>query len=247
MARVPAPSDSPEKHSPSSLVFQFTDIPKATLRKSLEIIFDELQQHTFRERRITLRQLRYILSLYCGLRDGSKGLSLTKEETERWHAAVRRHADALVKLSEDIKYRYFFLSLVAPGEMVGEGPAAYQEAKEAKAKDLVDRLITIRDRAASPRAGGLGGKMKALAFRILLKQIATRYTTATGKAPRISTNEKGKNTGPYIRLMRAVCDLAGEPHRTNEAIAIAFRRARKYAPTHGWLDPWDIIVPRETK
>jgi hypothetical protein len=220
MARVLTPSDFRRGFAFTSFpVFRFTDIRKPKLRKSLEIVFDELQQDTCRGRIAALHELRRILSSYGQLKNDFKSLP-TADESRRWRAAIRLHADELVKLSMDPVHYYSILSFV-------NGASALSNPSPAMAQNVDNILSTlqlIRDRAAEDPEKWQLRQKKDLPFVILLIHIERLYFLCTVREAKISATLDGKNSGPFIRLMKAVCELAGEPSRTNESIAIAFRR-----------------------
>lgn len=201
--------------------YRFSDIPKATLRKALKTIFKELGTETCRECRAVLVDLRQMLTMYLVDKEAAES-SPRAEDARRWHADVNKHSRDLVRLIAESETHHFlwFDSLIHSGEDKFLSPTSRIQS----AIDMVNLLDKIGRRAED--FGTFHRNRKDWPFAVLLEGIGRLYSEHTGKEPRVSTTLEGKNTGPFVRLMSAVCDLIGEHHRTNEALAQAFRRVR---------------------
>ena len=174
------------------LKFQFRHLDRTMRRVALQTIFDELEAHNLSDRREIIRRIEQIVFLFRQHPKTQYKTTPSVKERATWVRAVNRLSRELEALLRDCPYGENYLS-------VCHGLPNIMDDLERLTKGHNAKAGKKRKSGGRPREG----------FDWLVAPLANFYSERTGRPAGRSTNAENEPSGPFHRVIRAVCDLIG--------------------------------------
>ncbi len=190
---------------------RLADIDRTVRREALSTIYDALGPKTFRQRLVVTRKIIFEISRYHF--EKSRLFEQLPKEREDWFNAIANHADALADLITAHPHEFGFTFV--------EGTDQSEQVENAV--NMLYGWADLGRHCGAKRGPHKPGPRRDWEMILLIERLRHIYKAATGKDPARTTNTAtGKPTGPFVRMMRGVCNLGGIA-KSDESIATSIR------------------------